>query len=255
MFFPNNSKQQGGVGSAFYGIDNKSKGSRIIKIMSMNMKKYLLGLVFALLATIFASPVQAKLLPIVQDDFETYTNGSILGQGGWTNYANGDNFVVQDTVAYRSQKALHNNSLGDSVITKFGTPLSDGKQVIYVRTENRSSWGTYADGNTQVRLSKGQSFASSIFVGVSFKSDGNVAYYDPVADVYKNFATYKDNEWAKLVIEWRSSDKTARYKVNRQPWTSWQTFKNASSFTDFDNVGFDFFLPSGSGGIYFDNLR
>lgn len=110
------------------------------------------------------------------------------------------------------------------------------------------------DGNAQVRISQGQSFVSSIFVAVSFKSDGNVAYFDPAVG-YTNFATYTDNKWNKLVIEWRSSDKTARYKINNGKWTNWLTFVNAASFTTFDNIGFDFNLPSGSGGVYFDTLK
>ena len=191
--------------------------------------------------------------PIITDSFDAYTDGSILGQGGWTNYANGANFIV--TAIKKQNKAIHNVSIGDSVISKTGTLLADGKQVVFIKTENRSNWGPYTDGNAQVRLSQGESFRSSIFTAVTFKSGGNVAYYDPVEDVYQNFATYKDNQWTKLEIEWRSSDKTARYQINKGKWTEWLTFNNATSFTAFDNVGFDFNLPSGSGGVYFDNLR
>jgi hypothetical protein len=192
---------------------------------------------------------------IVQDNFNSYTNGSIVGQGNWQNYKNGENFSVQEAIVYEGARALHASALADSVITKTGTPRSDGKQMIYVRTENRSSWGIYPDGNVGVRIAKGSIGTSSIFASVSFKEDGNVAYYDPVADVYQNFATYNDNEWTLLEIEWRSSDKRARYRVNNGTWTDWLIFKNNTSFTDFDNVGFNFILPSGSGGVYFDNLQ
>lgn len=221
----------------------------------MYMKKIMLGSVLAVLLSGLLFPASAASMSIVKDNFDQYTNGSIVGQGGWTNYVNGYNFIIQETVKHKGAKAIYNDSIADSVITKSGAPLSDGRQVVFVRTENRSSWGFYPDGNAQVRLSQGQSFASSIFVGVSFKSDGNAAYYDPTTDAYLNFATYKDNKWTKLVIEWRSSDKTARYKVNHGKWTNWVTFKNAASFSNFDNVGFDFVLPSGSGGVYFDTLR
>lgn len=230
----------------------------------MYTKKYVFGSVFLflLISLLFTvSPIETiaqkpnALQSIIQDNFNSYVDGSIVGQGGWTNYANGSNFIVQGTTVREGTKALHNNSLADSVITKTGTALTDGRQAVYVRTENRSNWGLYPDGNIQIRVSKGQSFASSIFVSVSFKSNGNVAYYDPVSGVYQNFATYRDNRWTLLQIEWRSSDKTARYKVNNGKWTNWTTFNNAASFTDFDNVGFDFVLPSGSGGVYIDTLK
>lgn len=193
---------------------------------------------------------------IVQDNFNSYTNGSIVGQGDWQSYSNGANFVVQGANVFEGAKALFNNSFGDSIVTKSGIPRSDGKQAIYVRTENRSNWGEYTDGNAQVRVSK-NSWASGtgIFAAVSFKKDGNVAYYDPISDVYQNFATYNDNEWTSLEIEWRSSDKMARYRVNNGTWTDWKVFKNNSSFAEFDNVNLGFVLSSGSGGIYFDNLQ
>lgn len=195
---------------------------------------------------------------IVKDDFNSYANGTIMGQGGWNSYVNGNNFVAQGDTFFDGTKAIYNNTQADSVITKSGTLLTDGKQAVYVRTENRANWGLYPDGNTQVRVSKGvwASGAPSLpFAAVSFKSNGNVAFYDSVNDVYKNFTTYNDNEWTLLEIEWRSSDRTARYKVNNGAWTDWYTFQNASSFTNFDNVGLAFDLPSGTGGVYFDMLR
>ena len=227
------------------------------------MKKFIFSSLFlifsASLLFIATSVAIAKkpvsLQSIVQDNFNTYTDGSVVGQGIWTSYANGNNFIVQGTTVREGTKALHNSSLADSVITKTGTALTDGRQAVYVRTENRSNWGLYPDGNVQVRLSQGQSFASSIFVAVSFKSDGHVAYYDPINDVYQNFATYNDNQWTLLQIEWRSTDKTARYKVNHGKWTNWVVFNGSSSFASFNNVGFDFVLPSGSGGVYFDSLN
>ncbi len=227
------------------------------------MKKIISKILYASLfiGLIFiAHPTEAakKLLPIVKDGFDKYINGSVVGQGNWVSYVNGANFAVQDTLIHKGKKAIHNNSLGDSVVSKAGNQLTDGKQVVWVRTDNRSTWGFYPDGNAQVRVSKGvwASGAPNLpFAAVSFKSGGNVAYYDSIGNVYKNFDTYNDNQWTKLVIEWRSSDKTARYKVNNGIWTNWYTFQDAGSFTNFDNVGFDFFLPNGSGGVYFDTLR
>lgn len=192
---------------------------------------------------------------LVQDDFNSYANGSILGQGGWTNYSSGNNLVVQGTTVFEGTKALYSNLNGDNIVTKFGTPLASGKQAIYVRTENRSAWTDYTDGNVQVRVSKGSWAAgTNIFAAVSFKKDGNVAYYNPTSGVFQNFATYNDNEWTLLEIEWSSSNKQARYKVNSGAWTAWDNFYGSASFTDFDNVGLEFH-NNGSGGAYFDKLH
>ncbi|KKT93461.1 MAG: hypothetical protein UW94_C0006G0031 [Parcubacteria group bacterium GW2011_GWA2_45_14] len=195
-------------------------------------------------------------LAIVEDNFNDYTNGSVVGQGGWESYVNGENFIVQDAVTNEGDKALHISALADSVATKKGTPRSDGRQAVYVRTENRSSWGPYPDGNAQFRVTKNSwAGGTDIFAAVTFKSDGNVAYFDPISESYQDFDTYNDNEWTLLEIEWRSSDKMARYRMNEGTWTDWKTFKGAASFTDFDYVGFDFILPSGSGGVRFDTLK
>lgn len=188
----------------------------------------------------------------VIDDFNGYVDGSIIGQGNWQNYANGNNFVVQELVTFDGGKALYVSATADSIIAKAGNVLSSGKQAFRVRTINRSAWGAYADGNAQVRVSKGS--WGSPFAAVSFKSDGNVAYYDTVADAYRDFSTYNDDEWVLLEIEWRSSDRTARYRVNGGTWTDWHSIAGSGSFTVFDHVGMDFYRPSGSGGVYFDTL-
>jgi len=197
-------------------------------------------------------------IQIVKDDFNSYADGSIVGQGSWSSYVNGGNFIVQGTTVFEGTKALYVNALADSVATKAGTSLSDGRQAVYVKTQNRAGWGPYVDGNAQFRVTK-RPWASGApglaFAAATFRSDGNVTYYDPISQSYKNFATYNDNEWTLLEIEWRSSDKTARYRVNSGTWTDWYTFYGSNSFTDFDNVGFDFYLPSGSGGVYFDTLN
>lgn len=202
---------------------------------------------------------QSQPTSIVQDGFDTYNIGMLQGQGGWSNYTNGSNFVVVDTEAFGGTKAIYNQTKADSVITKTGPLLLDGKQTVYVKTASRASWGIHSDGNFQVRVSKNPwaSGAQGLaFAAVSFKGDGNVTYYDSVADTYKNFATYEDGVWTSLDIEWRSSDKTARYRINNRSWTDWYTFRNASAFTGFDNVGFDFDLRDGyGGGVYFDSLQ
>ena len=193
------------------------------------------------------------LQSIVQDDFNSYANGSIVGQGGWIDRVNGGNFVVQEAVTQEGAKALYNNAGTDNVVTKTGTSHTDGKQAVHIKTDNRAGWGSYEDGNAQIRILKSH-WDSEPMVAVTLKKDGNIAYYDPISGVYSNFTTYNDNEWTLVEIEWRSSDKTARYRINSGTWTDWKTFRGAASFTDFDTVGFDF-IAGGTGGVYFDALH
>lgn len=222
----------------------------------------LLFLTFVLCGLVVSSAEAGKIAPpsILTDSFDKYELGILLGQNGWANYANGDAFMVESLS--QKNKAVHVDSQSDNVITKTGVSLADGRQAVMVKTDNRASWGNVPDGNVQVRISDASWGAGTRrFVAVTFKADGNVAYYDKHADVYQNFGTYIDKQWTPLEIEWRSSDKTARYRVNngvltKAVWTDWMSFPQSDTFTSFNNVGFGFVQPSGgAGGVYFDNLK
>lgn len=187
--------------------------------------------------------ITAQGANLVSDDFSSYANNSIVGQGSWSQYGSANNFVIEDTSAAGS-KVVHAQS---GIITKMGGSLSDGRQAVYIKTINRQNWGTYADGNIQVRVTKGS--WGSPFAAVSFKKDGNVAYYDSKSDAYKSFDSYNDNEWTLLEFEWQSSNATARYRVNNGTWTDWIAVVGGA--TDFDSVGLS---VDGSGNVYLGSL-
>lgn len=208
------------------------------------MKKIFISL-FVLLFCISIAEATA----IVEDNFNSYTNGSVVGQGGWESYSCGSNFIVQGATVLEGVKALYNNSSQDSVIGKMGDLLVDGRQTVYVRTENRDDWNFSPSGNVQIRMTENlwsQQYGSFLFV--SFYQDGSVGYNGVVFD------TYNDNAWTLLEMEWRSSDATARCRVNNGTWTTWQSIITYDSFTGFDYVGFNFDNRGGSGGVYFDAL-
>lgn len=203
------------------------------------------------------SGVQAAFLPVVVDDLNSYADGAIVGQGSWQSYV-GDGFVVQGNVTLEGAKALHNYSSGDHVIEKLGSALTDGKQSVWVRTENRSLWGDYnqgRNGNTSVRVMRGSWGGAETrnFIALSLKKDGNASYYDGATDSYRDFATYPDNEWVLLELEWRASDNKARYGINGTVWTDWLPIAGSAIFSNFDTVGIDL-VAGGSGGVYFDTL-
>lgn len=212
--------------------------------------------IICLVVLVAGISAKAELMSIVEDDFNSYNNGSIVGQGGWESYVNGGDFIVQETTVFEGEKALYCSTPVDSVIGKQGPLRTDGRQAVYVRTENRDGWGFYQDGNAQVRISKdlwgspghGQ-YRSNI--SVSFKKDGHVAYQ--IDSGFVNFATYDDNMWTLVEMEWRSNDKTARYRVNSGIWTNWEPIIRSDLFTEFDYVGFDLNY-GGSGGVFFDTL-
>ncbi len=188
---------------------------------------------------------------IVEDNFNVYANGSVVGQGNWESYLNGENFVVQEDKVVEGAKALYNHIPQSSVIGKKGTLQLDGRQVVYVKIEDRNDW---LGGGVQVRMTNGLWNQSQPFTSVAFKEDGYIAYYDQSGvGGYKNFSVCDDNDWMLLEMEWRSSDKSARYRMNNENWTDWKPFTYGSSFTGFDYVGLGFYAY-GSGGVYVDVL-
>lgn len=202
--------------------------------------------------TITAAPIT----PILNENFNGYTNGSIVGQGGWYDRANGLPWVVEGSIVQEGAKAIYNNNTGaDSVITKNngGNKVTDGKQSFYVRTQNRSNWSNARPTNFQLGIFQG-SWDGPSRATLGFERDGHVNYVNGSNDARVNFSTYVDSAWNLVEIEWRSSDASARYRINNGTWTSWIPFTGGGSFTGFDTVGFvTWYL--GDGGVYIDYLH
>lgn len=195
---------------------------------------------------------------IVEDNFNSYADGSVVGQGGWQAHhepweESKDMFIVQGDSTFEGAKALHCDFPGDNVITKTGESLSDGRQVLYIKSEDRDSWlGTSLNGNILIRITDGDGWGGSSFCQVGFRKNGEVVYSE-VSNLV-SFASYNDNEWTRLAVEWRSLDAKARYQINGGAWTDWKTFNGSLSFTAFRTVGIDFDLREGSGGMFIDTL-
>lgn len=212
---------------------------------------------------------------LISDNFNSYQDGRLWNQGGWMDVVNSESFIVQSDSVSEGAKAIHNDYHdGPAIITKLGTSLSNGRQSLYFKTENRAGWTSNEDGNIQIRITKGQfrppygNYSSSpsinspayhpaSFLAVTLKGDGHVTYYDPSLMAFKNFDIYNDNEWTRLEVEWRSGDSTARYRVNNGLWTAWIPFYGGNVFSSFDSINLiiDNRIYYGTGRVYFDYLH
>jgi len=67
---------------------------------------------------------------IFKDDFNSYNNGSINGQGGWVS----SGFQVQDNVVNEGVKAISAEGRSKQAI-KEGNSLNDGTITFYVRKD------------------------------------------------------------------------------------------------------------------------
>jgi len=120
-------------------------------------------------------------------------------------YANGNNFVVQDATTLEGSKALYCNSVADNVIGKQGNLLMDGEQVVYVKTENRNGWNsvTTDDGNAQVRISQG---LRQNGLQVTFTRDGYITFSS------RTINNSSANQWA---YRWRTFPPSSQKIIKR----------------------------------------
>jgi hypothetical protein len=185
---------------------------------------------------------------VLTDNFNSYNDGNLPGQGSWINYLNGNYFDVQGSVVFEGAKAVYATGVIDSVVTKAGTALADGRQTVYFRSTGRAGWAT---GVYQCfRITKG--LWGSPNLDVRLNKDGTWQYYNGTS-LITGPGTWAEDTWNSLEFEWRSSDKKARYRINQGTWTSWDSFTGSASFANFDYVGVNWWnTAGGTGGLYID---
>src|SRR3989344_8910166 len=184
---------------------------------------------FSLLIILF-SVNYCRASTILTDNFNSYDNGTISGQGGWV----GSNFMtIQNEAVFEGSKSL---KLSDPFsanfsVQKTGTLTNDGRMTIYVQG--------HLGGSTfpliEVQLKEGDNTA----ISVKNHTGRDFSYYN--GDIGSNSIfgpQMASDTWYALQIEWRSSDHTARYRINDGNFTNWKKgFSDWLSGLDTVNIG------------------
>jgi len=154
---------------------------------------------------------------IICDDFNSYDDGDLNGQGPWV----GDAVVdIQGTIVMEGAKAVVMS--GEGGVSGFGNQVADGRITGYVRAVDSSATALY------FQLYEGASYR----VGVRF-FQGVIAYLSPGLNWETIASELANDTWHIIEIEWRSADKYARYRVNEVSWTNWlATYSSFSSYLD-----------------------
>lgn len=173
---------------------------------------------------------------ILTDNFNSYNNGDLNTQGGW---AGDTKFDVQGGVVYEGAKAVEIVNPTGNGIFKTGTQRADGTIVCYARqtaTNVETSFFIFED--------------ALACAGMYFAADGNIKYSKTAGD--GTYDTYSANTWYRFEIEWRTSDKTFRFKVDEGAWTDWYS----SSYGDFTTGPnrVRFYAQSGTVTAYWDYI-
>lgn len=142
----------------------------------------------------------------ITDNFDSYIDGDLNGQGSWSGNAD---FDVQGVTVQAGAKAIVNSASNKSIL-KSSTLASNGAQVIWGRVT------TTGDDIWAIRLSEG----GTDRIGVK-TNGGNLQYFD--GSTYNTIGTVSINTWFKLDVQWDFSTQMARYQLNDGGYTAYDT--------------------------------
>jgi len=177
------------------------------------------------------------------DNFDSYNNGDLNGQGSWTGDAD---FDVQGTTVKAGAKAVLIASTAgtDERIQKQGTSRADGGFRIWFRKEG------YANESGQaIRLGEGGTIKAEVVIITSNGSVGTVRF-ESGAQVIGN---YTPDTYQYIDIEWRDSDKSYRARFNDGTWATWGTIGTAWT-TGLDTIEIQSNQTSGN-DFFFDEIE
>jgi hypothetical protein len=179
---------------------------------------------------------------VLTDNFNSYNDGNLQGQGSWTNNTNpqvqtgsADN-PEGSGVGKEVKCALATNN--EWMSDKIGTATADGRIVIYFKTSNT----TYNDDYFWILHATLRAFmVEAIGTTVKFITGGGGA----------TIGTISANTWYPIIMEWRSSDHYCRGSLDDITFTEWAAMENAITP---DRVRIDAYSPGGAHDFYFDYI-
>lgn len=146
---------------------------------------------------------------IFTDDFNSYSDGTLNGQGNWENEDDAD-FTIQGTTVKEGDKAVYGAQIGYT--DKTGTPRLDGKLTVYIRNSVSDKYG-------YLQLYEGTTRVGTFGLGNS----GNIKYWDGGTSAYVTLlSNYSTDVWYCIETEWRESDHKFRYRLDGGSWTDYK---------------------------------
>jgi len=200
---------------------------------------------FATLFALYAvfTPFEAQGSTIIEDNFNSYAEGLLDGQGGWTNiYSNGG--TVISTPVFEGERAVNMCSVSQSACSsgKIGNTLSSGIIYFYIKPYKTSSdtirLGN-ADGSYITLLWQGWSNTNT----TKFSAFGSSGYEE-----FDSIECYQNCDWIRVGIEW---DNTPRYRISiNDNWSDYFTSEYIT--TPIDRFSFTSSCGSGDNTTYLD---
>lgn len=176
---------------------------------------------------------------ILQDDFNSYSDGILNGQGGWWSRRNSNNVIVQENIVFEGVKAVKAITTGE--IEKQGNQLASGVQGVYMRNTQ------IAGGEPYFGVRENQSMPGWLYFS---GTDGHA--YGRTLSGWIDLGTFSYDIWVWVQIEWLTlpNSHVIRYKVGDNNWSAW--FSPADDW----NIGPDTVILNmgGNGEAYWDYI-
>ena len=172
------------------------------------------------------------------DNFDSYNDGNLNGQGGWTAQAATN---VQGTVFYgASGKALGKTgdlTAGSNYVSI--TSEADGNQIVYLQ------YNATANGNVGVILYENTTILARIYIDASAAKA--LLWGAAFTQIAGSLST---GTWYKLEIQWRSSDWYVQGRMDDGTWTGWLAPVNTIT-TGVNKIGV---WTNNTGAVYWDEF-
>ena len=173
---------------------------------------------------------------IFVDTFDTYNNGNLSGQGGWSTCATYTSAVVQDTIVGSGSKAAQFNGTNKKSGCKIGTSQASGLVSFWVRRDNTT--------NTTIRMRQGVSgdyWQLSITNIAGFSNSGT-------GTCLGNLSMSTDG-WYIVVVEWTPNQD--RINWNGTGWSNWcaTNFISLDRWEQFNSSTYNLYLDQIGEGV------
>ena len=176
---------------------------------------------------------------IFTDDFNSYTDGDLNTQGGWSG---GTMFDIQGTIVQEGTKAVKAVLIaGGGQIAKVGSAVGTGDMSIYMRVASMPD-----DEKFYVQIKEGATMLMEVRFS-DITGSKKIEYF--AGGSWTNIQSWVVNTWYKINIQWQTSDNTFRVKVGSGSWTGWTGTESA--FTNADTIQL---LTQNNIEAYFDNI-
>lgn len=177
---------------------------------------------------------------LLTDNFNSYTDGNLSGQGPWSQGYGNDTFTVQTSGA-KEGKCVYINADSENILAAACSAQATGRQTYYVKlSQTNISNGIYTWDAAYPNY-------NYYWMNNSWNSSGNVQFNN--GSSMTTYQAYSANTWYCVEFEWRSSDNKFRYRIDGATYTDWWASWNGQATTGQDVFAFDV-----SGPLFFDSF-